>query len=324
MTGRSHTVHAAHHHFGWDNAIEPVMEVEPGSTVEFEIIDASGGQLNRNSTAADVGAIDFARVNPVTGPIFIKGAQPGDVLEVEILDFGRAEWGWTAIIPGFGLLADEFPEPVLKIWDLSEGRAEFAPGIEIPIKPFPGTIGVALPEPGLHTIVPPRQNGGNMDIRHLTRGARLFLPVWVEGALFSIGDVHFAQGDGEVCGTAIEMRSVVHLEFRVHKGEARRRGIRTVQFLRDGYFTAPEMAAPRRFYATTGICVRNGRNESEDLTLAARDALFRMIEYLQRRGFTAQQAYALCSVAVDLRVSETVDVPNVMVTAILPLDIFVG
>ncbi len=271
-------------------------------------------------------------------------------------------WGYTVQVPGFGFLRDQFPQPYIVHWHLYDTYAESPqlPGVRIPRCPHPGTIGVALsrelreavarreaelaarggfallPDPtgavpasepiaseGLRTI-PPRENAGNLDIKQLTPGASIFIPVWVEGALFSVGDVHFAQGDGEVCGTAIEMRSVVHVEFRVHKGEARRRGIRTVQFLRDGYFTAPEMAAPRRFYATTGICVRNGRNESEDLTLAARDALFRMIEYLQRRGFTAQQAYALCSVAVDLRVSETVDVPNVMVSAILPLDIFVG
>jgi len=309
VTGRSHTVHAAHHHFGWDNSIEPVMEVEPGSTVEFEIIDASGGQLNRNSTAADVGTIDFARVNPVTGPICIKGAQPGDVLEVEILDFGRAEWGWTAIIPGFGLLADEFPEPVLKIWDLSEGRAEFAPGIEIPIKPFPGTIGVALPEPGLHTIVPPRQNGGNMDIRHLTRGARLFLPVWVEGALFSVGDTHAAQGDGEVCGTAIEAAMTATLRFQLHRNQT----IAEPRYILPGPPT-PEADA-KGYFVTTGF--------ASDLREAARKAIRYQIEHLQQTaGLSREDAYMLASVAVDLRISEVVNAPNWLVSAFLPQAIF--
>ncbi|PZN02291.1 MAG: acetamidase, partial [Bacillota bacterium] len=113
----AHTIHSRHVHYGWDNSLEPVLEVEPGETVEFEVVDASGGQLNSGSTAADVARLDFERVNPVTGPVFIKGARPGDVLEVEILEFGPARWGWTAIIPGFGLLADEFPKPYLKIWD---------------------------------------------------------------------------------------------------------------------------------------------------------------------------------------------------------------
>ncbi|MBT9258823.1 MAG: acetamidase/formamidase family protein [Clostridiales bacterium] len=216
-----HTIHRDHHHFGWDRSLPPVLEVEPGATVEFEVVDASGGQLNPSSTAEDVARIDFARVNPVTGPVYIKGARPGDVLEVEILDFGPLSWGWTASIPGFGLLADEFPQPYLKIWDLKKDYGEFAPGIRIPLRPFPGTIGVALAEPGNHSIVPPRQNGGNMDIRHLTRGSRLYLPVWVEGALFSVGDTHAAQGDGEVCGTAIEAPMTERLRRRRPRGSAR-------------------------------------------------------------------------------------------------------
>lgn len=352
-------------HNRWHESLPAALEVDPGVPVALETWDAFDAQLTPQSTAQDVAKADLARVHPLTGPVFVKGAQPGDLLEVKLLAIEAdpwQRWGYTVQVPGFGFLRDVFTQPYIIHWHLTEQYAESAqlPGVRIPRCPHPGTIGVApsrelreeaqrreaelaarggfalLPdstgavpatEPiaaeGLRTI-PPRENAGNVDIKQLTPGASVFLPVWVEGALFSVGDVHYAQGDGEVCGTAIEMRSVVHLEFRLHKGEARRRGIRTLQFLRDGYFTAPEMAAPRRFYATTGICVRNGRNESEDLTLAARDALLRMIDYLQPRGFTAQQAYALCSVAVDLRVSETVDVPNVMVTAILPLDIFVG
>ncbi len=352
-------------HNRWHEGIRPALEVEPGATVALETWDAFDAQLTPQSTIEDVAKADLSRVHPLTGPVYVRGAQPGDLLEVKIREIESdpwQHWGYTVQVPGFGFLRDQFPQPYIIHWHLYDTYAESPqlPGVRIPRCPHPGTIGVAPsrelretatqreaelaarggfvlpPDPtgavpaeepiaseGLRTI-PPRENAGNVDIKQLTPGASVFIPVWVDGALFSIGDVHFSQGDGEVCGTAIEMRSVVHLEFRVHKGEARRRGIRTLQFLRDGYFTAPEFAAPRRFYATTGICLRNGRNESEDLTLAARDALFRMIEYLQRRGFTAQQAYAICSVAVDLRVSETVDVPNVMVTAILPLDIFVG
>ncbi|MDI3340432.1 MAG: acetamidase/formamidase family protein [Sphaerobacter sp.] len=309
MTGQRYTVHRHQHHFGWDNALEPVLEVEPGVAVEFEVVDASGGQLHRGSTAADVAALDFARVNPVTGPVFVKGARPGDVLEVEILDFGRTEWGWTAIIPGFGLLADEFPEPYLKIWDLSGGKAEFAPGIEIPIKPFPGTIGVALPEPGLHSIVPPRQNGGNMDIRHLTRGARLFLPVWVEGALFSVGDTHAAQGDGEVCGTAIEAPMTITVRFHLHREQS----IAEPRYILPGPPT-PEADA-RGYYVTTGF--------APDLLEAARKATRFQIEHLQQAyGLSREEAYVLASVAVDLRISEVVDAPNWLVSAFLPQAIF--
>ncbi len=180
----------------------------------------------------------------------------------------------------------------------------------------------SIAEQGLRTI-PPRETGGNMDIKQLTPGVSLFLPVYVDGALFSAGDVHFAQGDCEACGTAIEMRSALDVEFKVHKGEAARRNIRSVQFMRGEYFTIPEMAAPRRFYATTGMSIHaDGRQESEDVTLAARNALLSMIDYLETRGFTRQQGYAICSVAVDLRISEVVDVPNFIVSALLPLDIF--
>jgi formamidase len=171
--------------------------------------------------------------------------------------------------------------------------------------------------------IPPRETAGNIDIKQLSPGVTILLPVYVEGALVSTGDVHFAQGDCEACGTAIEMRSRVHVRFNVRKGEAQRKGIEDIQFYRDGYFTAPEMAAPRRFFATTGISVgKDGVNESENLTVAARNALLNMIEHLQTRGFSRQQAYALCSVAVDLRISQTVDVPNLLVSALLPLDIF--
>ncbi|MBX6351367.1 MAG: acetamidase/formamidase family protein [Clostridia bacterium] len=308
VAGGRHTVHRSHHHFGWDNAIAPVLEVEPGDEVEFEVLDASGGQLRKDSTSEDVARLDFDRVNPVTGPVYVKGARPGDALEVEILGFGPASWGWTAIIPGFGLLADEFPEPYLKTWDLSQGRAEFAHGIEVPIRPFPGTIGVALAEPGRHSIVPPRQNGGNMDIRHLTQGARLILPVWVEGALFSVGDTHAAQGDGEVCGTAIEASMTIAVRFRLHRGEAPAEP----EYVLPG--GRPEADA-KGYHVTTGF--------SPDLREAARKAVRFQIEHLVRRyGLSREEAYALASVAVDLRISEVVDAPNWLVSAFLPLSIF--
>ena len=147
--------------------------------------------------------------------------------------------------------------------------------------------------------------------------------VYADGALFSTGDVHFAMGDCEACGTGIEMRSRVHVSFKLHKGEATRRNIRALQFFRDTYFNEPELAAPKRFYATTGYSVtEDDENRAEDLTLAARNALLAMIDYLGTRGYDRQQAYAICSVAVDLRVSQVVDVPNFIVSALLPLDIF--
>jgi formamidase len=350
-------------HNRWHEAIEPVLEVEPGDTVVYETRDAFDGQLSPAATTADVAAAALGPVHPLTGPVFVKGAQPGDLLEAEILRIDAdpwEHWGYTVEVPGFDFLRDVFPDPFVAHWRLESEAAESEqiPGVRIPFAPFPGVFGLA-PSAELRRVatereaelaarggmalppdadgavpldgtvealrtVPPRETGGNIDIKQTTPGATILLPVYAEGALASTGDVHYAQGDCEACGTAIEMRSRVHVRFGLRKGEAERLRIRDLQVTRDDYFAPPELAAPRRFHATTGICVtRDGRNESEDLTLAARNALLNMIDHLGTRGYDAQQAYALCSVAVDLRISQTVDVPNLLVTAILPLDIFV-
>jgi formamidase len=352
-------------HNRWHEAVEPAAEVDPGDTVVYETRDAFDIQLGPDSTSEDVADAKLGPVHPLTGPVYVRGTAPGDILEAEILAIEPDpwdQWGYTVEVPGFGFLRDEFPDPYIVQWRLHGSdfaEAEQLPGVRIRCNPFPGTFGVAPsaalrqaaaereaelaarggfalpPDPdlavpaqepiasqGLRTI-PPRENAGNIDIRQTTPGVTMLIPVHVEGALISTGDVHYAQGDCEACGTAIEMRSRVHVRFGVRKDEAERRGIRDLQLVRDEYFAEPELAAPRRFFATTGICVRkDGRNESEDLTLAARNALLNMIDYLGTRGFDRQQAYALCSCAVDLRVSQTVDVPNLIVTAILPLDIF--
>jgi formamidase len=175
---------------------------------------------------------------------------------------------------------------------------------------------------GLRTL-PPRENGGNFDVKQLTRGARLLLPVAVDGALFSTGDAHFAQGDGEVCVTAVEMGSTCVVRFRLHSGEAERRNIRWPRFERSDDFVDPRWGLPRRFVATMGMPIDGqGSNRGEDLTLACRQALLNMIDLLQERGLSREQAYVLCSVAVDLRISNVVDVPNYVVSALLPEDVF--
>jgi formamidase len=356
-------------HNRWHEAIPPALEVDPGDIVVMETRDAFDGQLSPDSTDADVGRLNLNVVHPMTGPVYVRGAEPGDLLEIKLLaidpdPFGA--WGYTVEVPGFGFLRDLFPEPYIVHWHFTgTNYADYAespqlPGVRIRCAPFPGIMGLAPsrdlreratareadvagrggfalpPDPtdavpaggaaareGLRTV-PPRETAGNIDIKQLTPGASLLLPVYAEGALFSSGDVHFAQGDCEACGTAIEMRSRLHFQFQLRKGEAARRNIRDLQFYRDDYFATPELAAPRRFFATSGLSVtREGVNASEDLTLAARNALLNMIDHLETRGFTRQQAYALCSVAVDLRIAQTVDVPNFIVTALLPLDIFV-
>ncbi|MFD1361879.1 acetamidase/formamidase family protein [Lentibacillus salinarum] len=306
------TIHdfKAHSHYGWDNSFKPIAEVESGQKVTYEITESSGGQFTRHSTAKDVKNMDFGKVNPVAGPVYVKGAEPGDTLEIEMLDFRQLDWGWTAIIPGFGLLADEFDEPAIKTFDLTHPhKTAFLDGIDLFIKPFPGTVGVALPEEGNFSVVPPRKNGGNMDIRHLTRGTKLYLPVWVEGALFSIGDTHAAQGDGEVCGTAVEASMEATIRFKLHKGKS----IAEPRYEIPGPPT-PE-ADSRGYYVTTG--------HGADLVDASRNAIRYMIEHLvDTYKMTDQEAYMLCSVAVDLRISEIVDMPNHLVSAFLPHSIF--
>jgi formamidase len=352
-------------HNRWHEDIEPVVEVDPGDTVVYETRDAFDGQLNGESTAEDVGNLDLSGVHPLTGPVFVKGAEPGDLLEVKLVAVEAdpwEQWGYTVEVPGFGFLRDDFPEPYIIHWRLhgnEYAESEQLPGVRIRCNPHPGVLGLApsaelrqrateregalvergglalLPDPegavptdeaiareALRTI-PPRETAGNIDIKQISPGTTVLLPVYAEGGLVSTGDVHYAQGDCEACGTAIEVRTRVHLRFGIRKGEAERRGIRDLQFFRDDYFMVPELAAPRRFFATTGIGVhKDGTNESEDLSLSAKNALLNMIEHLQTRGFDRQQAYALCSVAVDLRVSQVVDVPNLLVSALLPLDIF--
>lgn len=304
-----HDFHS-HSHIGWDNSIKPIAELDSGQTITYEIVEASGGQFHKNSTAEDVRNVDFSKLNPVAGPIYVKGAEPGDTLEVEMIDFRQLEWGWTAIVPGFGLLADDFPDPALKIIDLANRKkAEFLHGIDVFVKPFPGTIGVAMKEPGKHSIVPPRHNGGNMDIRHLVKGTKLYLPVQVEGALFSIGDTHAAQGDGEVCGTAIEASMETTIRFKLHKGKT----------IAEPRYEIPGPPTPEAdsmgYYVTTG--------HGQDLYKASQNAIRYMIEHIVNTyGVTDEEAYMLCSVAVDLRISEIVDAPNWLVSAFLPNSIF--
>lgn len=307
-----YTIHGAHHHFGWDNSIPPVATVAPGSTVEFECLDSSGGQFTPASRTADVATLDFGRINPVTGPIVIDGAEPGDALKVTIREFKPSGFGWTANIPGFGLLADQFPDPALHVWSYDKNTLEPAAWSthgRVPLKPFAGTIGVAPAEPGLHSVVPPRRVGGNLDIRDLAAGTTLYLPVEVAGALFSVGDTHAAQGDGEVCGTAIESPMSVVLSFDLVKGA----NLRTPRFTTPGPVT--RHLDGKGYHVTTGI--------GPDLMAGARVAVGEMVELLCReQGLDAVNAYMLCSVAGDLRISEIVDAPNWVVSFYFPRTVF--
>lgn len=311
MHTTGHTIHVAREQWqlAWDHSIAPIARIQSGDTVAFDLLDASCGQIGPDATIQTIRDLDFSRVDQVNGPIYVEGAEPGDTLRVDILAMEPAEWGWTAIIPGFGLLADEFAEPALKLWRLAGGWAEFAPGIRIPLEPFCGEIGLAPAVTGALSTIPPYRHGGNMDTKHLTAGATLYLPIEVPGALFSMGDGHAAQGDGEVCGTAIEtpMRATVRLTVLKDLPVAE------PQFLTAGPLAARTNTA--RYYATDGI--------GPDIREAARQAVRHMIEHLQRaRALSRQDAYMLCSVAVDLKLCEVVDMPNYVVAAFLPQSIF--
>jgi formamidase len=350
-------------HNRWHPDIAPIVEVDESEEVSLETRDALDGHLTPRSTEADFTALEAGAIHPLTGPVLVKGARPGDLLEIEFVDIVPQPWAFTAIMPGLGFLRDIMTIPFLVHWDIADGWATSRQlrGVRIPGASFMGVSGVAPsraqleawtrreadllarggmvfpPDPagavpasgpaaahGLRTL-PPRENGGNFDVKQLSKGAKLLLPVAVDGALFSTGDGHFAQGDGEVCVTAVEMGATCVVRFRVHRGEAERRQIRWPRFQRSDYFIDPRWAAPQRFIATMGMPVdEQGVNQGENLNTACRSALLNMIALLQERGFTREQAYVICSVAVDLRISNVVDVPNYVVSALLPEDIFQG
>lgn len=305
------TIHHHHCHYAWDNALPPIQTVAPGETVIFDIRDASAGQVTPESTAGVFANYDAGRVNPVTGPVYVDGAEPGDILVVRFETYAPSGWGWTANIPGFGLLAEDFPEAALLHWKYATDGGQpllFGSVAEIPLAPFAGTIGVAPAASGAHSIIPPRRVGGNMDIRDLVAGSVLYLPVEVPGALLSIGDTHAAQGDGEVCGTAIESPMAVTVTVNVLKGQSF-----AMPFVHR--LARPLDTAGGHSWVTSGI--------GPDLYEAARVAVREMIVLLMRmHGLAPVDAYMLCSVAGDLKISQIVDVPNWTVTFHLADSIF--
>jgi formamidase len=339
-------------HNRWYPELEPIARVAQGKELTLELRDGIDGQLTPTSTHADVLGLELGWSHPLTGPVYVEGAEPGDVLEVELVGYEWDDFGATALYPGFGFLADLFPEPYLVKWSIRDGvaRSEELPGVSVPADPFAGVLGVApsfelmaeqrrreeeleargfavvppAPEhavpasaaPGLRTI-PPRENGGNLDVRRLVAGSKLLLPVFVPGALFSAGDLHFAQGEGEVCGTGIEIAGAVTVRLRVLRGQAWRP--------RFPAFEAPARQA-RAAFVTTGLSLADdGSAEWMDVGLAARRALLELVDHLVAvRGLGREAAYALASVAADLQLSEVVDVPYPVVSASLPLDLFEG
>ena len=298
--------------YAWDNAIPARLTIDPGDTVVFRTRDAADYFYKKSSTHADVMARGPFRGHPLTGPVAVRGAEPGDVLAVDVLAMKPAlDFGFTNIRPGRGLLPEsDFGKPFLQIWDVSDGKfARMDKRVAVPLEPFPGVAGTQLAEPGQHSTMPPRKNGGNMDIKQLTIGTTLYLPVWVPGALFCVGDGHGAQGDGEVCITAVEMAAEVTLKFDLQKA----RNYAEPQFRMRGPVAPGTNTAG--WYATTA----NG----PDLFASSQQAVRYMIDHLVReRGVSREEAYIICSVAVDLKISEIVDAPNWIVSAFVPDSIF--
>ena len=298
------------HRAYWDNSLPPVLEMDPGDTVRFEVPDVSDGQRLEGAVWKPT---DPERSYPLAGPIYVRGAEPGDALRVDILELTPAGPGWTGFSPGRGLLGDDFSSPYLRHFDLSGTHARLGDiDVWIPIQPFCGTMGVAPAEPGRHRIAPPGPGGGNVDVRHLVAGSTLWLPVLVPGALFSAGDCHAAQGDGEVCITGIECPMRVSLRLDLEKGGAPR----PWSFR---YRTPPGSPQPLSdqdgYFATAAT--------GPDLLMNCRNAVRDMIGWLvEEKDLTREDAYVLCSLAGDLRVSEVVDAPNWVVSFQLSLAVF--
>lgn len=307
-----HTIHRGHQHTSWDNSIEPAIRIASGVIVEFRDIDLTCEQVTPATTAPELLTLDFNRLNPVSGPVYVEGAKPGDALKVTLLSFEPKGWGWTGIVPGYGLLDTDFPEPAIHLWKYDSSfnvPAMYGDWARVPLKPFCGTIGLAQAAPGAHSTIPPYACGGNMDIRDLTIGTEVYFPVEVAGGLFSIGDPHAAQGDGEVCGTAIESPMSVVAKIELIKDER----LRFPRFVTHGPVTRHIDA--KGYSVTTGI--------GPDLMRASQDAVRGMIDLLAReQHMSASAAYMLCSVCADLRISEIVDRPNWVVSCYLPRQVF--
>lgn len=360
--------------------IPAAATAKPGDAIVFHTRDALDTDLTLDSNADDLAAVDLNLVHPMTGPVFIEGAERGDVLAITLLDIEPDQFGYTVIVPGFGFLRDIYTEPFLVNWRLSRTHAESdqIPGVRVPYEAFMGSVGVLPGEPevdswlarenalaaaggvalppeptgalptavcgpeGPHKdkclrTIPPRENGGNMDVQQMQIGTTLLLPCFIDGCGLFVGDVHYAQGDGEVSGTAIEMGGIVTVTTEIRKGlgsvvtgpevegGAQIKAIEPSQFYQTiglPIKTAGEVPAPLQYLASEKIA--NLENLSEDLILPARNALIKMIAYIEREyGLSSEQAYIVASVAVDLRVGQVVDVPNYVVTAVLNEDVFV-
>jgi acetamidase/formamidase len=308
---REHTIDPTRIHHEWDASLQPTLRIDSEDIVNFDIKMAGAGQVE-NGWSFDRTSFDFDTLYNLLGPIHVEGARPGDTLEVEIVELRTGDWGWTSVLPELGTLPDEFPDPFIRYFDLTKGdTTTLVPGVEIPIEPFLGTMGVLPDDIEKATPFPPHKGGGNVDTRHLRMGTSFFLPVFREGALFSCGDGHAAQGDGEVCVAAIETDMKATLRFRLHSGKT----IKAPRFVVPGPLT-PRVDAGG-WYGTMGI--------DPDLMEGARKAISAMVELIAtEHGLDREDAYVLCSLAGDLKILEIVDAGVWNVGFTLPRSVFVN
>jgi acetamidase/formamidase len=299
-----HRLTAEPTHSRWNRALEPRLTISSGDTVHMSCLDASGGQVKPGASVEDFLAIDRNRIHALTGPIRIDEAEPGDVLEIQVLQVEHRGWGWTSVIPGLGFLKDRFREAYLFHWTLDPEITRSLGSAIVPLRPFCGVMGVAPAEDGEFRTRPPGPFGGNMDVRELCTGATLYLPVFNQGALFSAGDAHAAQGDGEVCINGIECPAEVSLRFRLHRHQPL-----SGPLLESAESRCPD--AP----ADAWIVVES----DADAMQAAHRATERMVDLLIARwSFTPIHAYLLCSVTMKLRISQIVNEPMITVSAAMP------
>jgi acetamidase/formamidase len=294
-------------HAVWDRDLAPELVVEPGDQVSLALRDPSNGQITPDTTPVGLSQVDYAQMDPLSGPLFVKGAQPGDAVAVEILDISLSPWGWSAILPDLGLLADLYPGPYVKIWDVEPGYIEIGKGNRFELQPMLGVIGVAPRLPGRYSSTVPTAAGGNIDVKFAQKGSRLLLPVFAEGALLSLGDAHALQGDGELNGTAIECSADILIK---------------VDLVRDAGLDAPVLDTPDPIGQTQGR-YRSFLGIGPDLWEAARAASLKAVQAVSAAlKIEEDEAYALLGIIADLRIHEIVDKPNWVVGCMVPLRIF--
>ncbi|UNU23601.1 formamidase [Microcoleus vaginatus] len=363
-------------HNRWHPDIPAVVSVNPGDVFRIECKDWTDGQIKNDDSPDDIRDVDLTVVHVLSGPIYVNGAQPGDILVVDILDIGALqgdEWGFTGIFAkenGGGFLTEHFPTAAKAIWDLQGiyTASRHIPKVRFAGITHPGLIGcapsqellnkwnkreaelvatnpdrvpplAALPNPKNAVLgslqgaefervaaeaartVPPREHGGNCDIKNLSRGSRIYFPVYVEGAKLSMGDIHFSQGDGEIsfCG-AIEMSGYIDLHVDIIKG-----GMDKYAMVNPIFKPGPVEPRYSEYLVFEGISVDEftGQQYYLDAHVAYRRACLNAIEYLKKFGFTGEQAYLLLSCApVEGRISGIVDIPNACCTIALPTEIF--